>query len=179
MVTSSVDQSGAPGDAGSGGRAPGRSLSGSALRRAWVGYRRRLDAELADAGFADFRLPDGRVLRLCAASPTVTSSQIGRELGISRQAAGKLVASLNDRGYVTLEPSSSDGREKIIRPTPRAIDLLRAHRTAARGVEERLRSQFGPDRVDDVRQVLAALGGEEQPRMRDYLRRNIDARDWA
>ena len=42
---------------------------GAALRRAWVGYQRRLDQEIATAGFADRGFPDGRVLRMCSGQP--------------------------------------------------------------------------------------------------------------
>src|SRR6185312_12740771 len=111
---------------------------GPALRRAWVGYQRRLDEELAAAGYADRALPDLRVLRICLRSPETTISQIGRELGITRQGAGKVVATLRDRGYVTLTESATDGREKFVTPTPHALDYLAAHRRAVRVVERRL-----------------------------------------
>src|SRR5437764_4243386 len=90
----------------------GASL-GPALRRAWVGYQRRLDAAMAEAGFGDRGFPDGRVLRMCRDSET-TISQIGRELGISRQGAGKIVNGLRDRGFVSVDASPRSGREKIV-----------------------------------------------------------------
>ncbi|HEY2562544.1 MAG TPA: hypothetical protein VGI44_02460, partial [Acidimicrobiales bacterium] len=43
-------------------------------------------------GFEDRGFPDGRVLRICSRIPEATISQIGRELGITRQGAGKVVA---------------------------------------------------------------------------------------
>ncbi len=150
---------------------------GAALRQAWVGYRRRLDAELADAGFEDQRLSDGRVLRFCAAAPHVTTAQIGRELGITRQGASKVVASLRSRGYVTLEPSPTSGREKIVRPTPRALDLLETQRKAVRRIERQLRREIGTHSFDSLERLLDALGGAEQPRMRDYLRESAGLDD--
>jgi hypothetical protein len=63
-----------------------------ALRQAWVGYQRRLDEQMATAGFEDRGFPDGLVLRICSRTPGVTISQIGRELGITRQGAAKVVA---------------------------------------------------------------------------------------
>jgi DNA-binding MarR family transcriptional regulator len=141
---------------------------GPALRRAWVGYRRRLDAELDAAGFGDHGFPDGRVLRICSNS-AVTISEIGRALGITRQGAGKIVASLRDRGYVTLTPSATDGREKIVEPTPRAHEYLAAHRDAARRIESQLREQIGAEAFASLERLLDALGGKDQPRLRDYL----------
>jgi DNA-binding MarR family transcriptional regulator len=141
------------------------------LRRAWVGYQERLDRELAAAGFPDRRFPDGRVLRLCDRTEGVTPSQIGRELGITRQGAGKIVAGLRDRGYVNLEPSSSDGREKVVTLTSRARDYLDAQRNAALRIERQLYEEVGSDSFDSLTRLLAALDGPSQPRLRDYLGR--------
>jgi DNA-binding MarR family transcriptional regulator len=155
-----------------------RPVLGGALRRAWVGYQRRLDQEMAAAGFPDRRFPDGRVLRLCARSDQVTASAIGRELGITRQGAGKIVAELRDRGYVTLEPSPGDGRQKVITLTPRARDYLAAQRAAARRIEEELRQEVGAGAFDSLFTLLEALGGEDdQLRMRDYLRHAVRLAD--
>jgi DNA-binding MarR family transcriptional regulator len=142
---------------------------GPALRRAWVGYQRRLDDEMAAAGFADRRFPDGRVLRICARSGEVTISQIGRELDMSRQGAGKIVANLRDRGYLMVRPSSTSGREKTVRLTTRATAYLDTQRKAARTMERQLRKEVGDEAFDALRSLLAALGGDEQPHMRDYL----------
>jgi DNA-binding MarR family transcriptional regulator len=141
---------------------------GGALRQAWMGYRRQLDAELAAAGFGDRGFPDGRVMRLCGASD-VTISQIGRELGITRQGASKIVASLRDRGYVTLSPSPTDRREKIVKPTRRAVEFLAAQREAGRRIEERIRRELGADALDGLYRLLDSLGGEEQPQLADHL----------
>ncbi|HLG66802.1 MAG TPA: MarR family winged helix-turn-helix transcriptional regulator [Acidimicrobiales bacterium] len=155
-----------------GSRTTRRALTlGAALRRAWVGYQRRLDQQMAAAGFADRGFPDGRVLRLCRQSEEVTASRIGRELGITRQGASKIVAALRDRGYVTLRRSSTDSREKVVRLTPRAHAYLAAQRSASRRIERDLRSQVGPEAFDGLFRLLDALGDDDQPRLRDYLRR--------
>jgi DNA-binding MarR family transcriptional regulator len=156
-----------------------RSLAlGPALRRAWVGYQRRLDLQMAAAGFPDRGFPDGRVLRLCAGSGEVTASEIGRELGITRQGAGKIVADLRERGYVTLGSSPGDARQKVILLTPRARDYLAAQRAAARRIEQELTEQVGDQALDSLFVLLEALGGEEdQLGMRDYLRRALRLAD--
>lgn len=135
---------------------------------------------MAAAGFPDRRHPDGRVLRLCARTGQVTASLIGRELGITRQGAGKIVTALRDRGYVILEPSPADGREKIVTLTPLALDYLTAQRAAARQIERELRGQIGAEAFECVATLLHALGGQQdQPRMRDYLRYADRLHDWA
>jgi len=143
---------------------------GAALRRAWIGYQRRLDEAMAAAGFDDRRFPDGRVLRMCADHGGRTISQIGRELGITRQGAGKVVAGLRDRRYVTVRPSPTDGREKVVTLSARAVDYLAAQRTARRAIERQLQTELGADAVAGLFRMLEALGGDDQPRMSVYLR---------
>jgi DNA-binding MarR family transcriptional regulator len=142
---------------------------GVALRQAWVGYRRRLDEELGRAGFGDRGFPDGRVLHICGRGADVTISLLGRELGMTRQGASKLVASLRERGYVTLHSSPDDAREKRVVLTARAHEFLRVQREASRRIESAVAAELGPAGVDALRQLLDHLGGEDQPRMSDYI----------
>ncbi len=153
---------------GPGGTRPARL--GGALRQAWVGYRRQLDQELAAAGFGDRGFPDGRVLRLCTGASDVTISQIGRELGITRQGASKIVAGLRDRGYVALAPSPTDGREKIVKPTRHAVAFLAAQRAAAGRIEARIRDDLGAEPLQALYRLLDVLGAEDQPRPARDLR---------
>lgn len=143
---------------------------GPALRRAWVGYQQRLDAEMAAAGFGARRFPDGRVLRLCSRSADLTAAQIGRELGMSRQGAGKIVAQLQNLGYVSLRPSPGDAREKTISLTSHGAGYLAAHRDAARRMQNQIRETLGPQSYQSLRKLLDVLGGQAQPRLRDHLR---------
>ena len=154
-----------------GTEADGPVRLGGALRRAWLGYQRRLDGELAAAGFDDRRFPDGRVLRICSGSSETTISQIGRQLEVTRQGAGKIVNNLRDRGYVTVSASATDGREKIVQLTPRAVAYLAAQRKAARTIERQLRTELGAEAFAGLYRLLEAMGGEEDVRMRDYLRK--------
>jgi len=171
-----VSEGGRPAGADRSGRR--RPALGPALRRAWVGYQRRLDQEMATAGFPGRGFPDGRVLRLCARSDQVTASQIGRELGITRQGAGKIVADLRDRGYVTLGSSPGDSRQKVITLTPSARDYLAAQRAAARRIEQELRARLGAEAFESLFALLEALGGDEDRlRMRDYLRHALRLAD--
>ena len=97
---------------------------GAALRRAWVGYQLRLDRAMADAGFGERRFPDDRVLRASSGETGATISAIGRELGITRQGATKVVADLRDRGFVVVTDSKTSQREKSVALTARGTDYL-------------------------------------------------------
>lgn len=147
----------------------GQARLGAALRRAWVGYQRRLDEAMAEAGFDDRRFPDGRVLRICSDPAGTTISAIGRQLGITRQGAGKIVAQLRDRGYVDVGDSATSGREKAVTVTTRAVEYLAAQRNATRSIEGQLRKELGPEGFAGLGRLLEALGAEEELRMRDYL----------
>lgn len=127
---------------------------------------------MADGGFDDRRLPDGRVLRLCSREAGSTISDIGRELGITRQGAGKVVEYLCDRGYVTVANSAVSRREKSVVLTSRGIDYLRALRVAAHAIEEELRAKLGEAEFSALTALLDALDHGEQKRMSTYLRRS-------
>jgi DNA-binding MarR family transcriptional regulator len=170
-VSSHIPPSGAVTGADDSTRSSSLGL-GPALRRAWVGYQLRLDAAVADAGFGERRLPDGRVLQLCSAQAGSTIAAIGRELGITRQGAGKLVGYLCERGYVSVADSTTSKREKSVVLTSRGIGYLQAQRRAARAIEDALRAEIGEAAYSGLFVLLDALDDGEQPRLRTYLRRS-------
>ncbi len=140
------------------------------MRRAWIGYQLRLDEAMAAAGFGERRFPDGRVLRLCAEPVGATISAIGREIGITRQGATKVVAHLVDRGYVSVTDSTSSAREKSVTLTARGRDYLDAQRHATQRIDAELRTELGPAGFTALTTLLDALSGDgEQVRMRDYF----------
>jgi len=147
-----------------------RVALGPSLRRAWVGYQRRMDDAMAAAGFADRGFPDGRVLRMCARSHDVTIAHIGRELGISRQGAAKIVALLEERGYLSVGDSPTNRRDKSVTATPRAIEYLAAQRTAARSIERQLRRELGTEGFEALQRLLDGLGADDDIGLREYLR---------
>jgi DNA-binding MarR family transcriptional regulator len=127
---------------------------------------------MAEAGFGERRFPDGRVLRVCSSDAGSTISAIGRELGITRQGAGKVVAHLRDHGYVTVDDSTTSKREKSVTLTPLGIDYLAHQRGAARAIEDELQAELGKEAVDALESLLDALDAGEGVRLRAYLRRS-------
>jgi DNA-binding MarR family transcriptional regulator len=128
---------------------------------------------MAVAGFADRGFPDGRVLRMCSGPDDTTVSEIGRELGITRQGASKIVSGLRDRRYVTLSPSATDGREKNVKLTARAVDYLASQRQAADAIESQIRAELGSHALAALFRLADALAGDDDLRMSDYLRRRV------
>ena len=127
---------------------------------------------MADAGFGERRFPDGRVLRVCAGEAGSTISAIGREIGITRQGASKVVAELADRGYVVVADSSTSKREKSVALTPLGVDYLVHQRAAARAIEDELRAELGDATFTAFSSLLAALDAGDGLRLRAYLRRS-------
>jgi DNA-binding MarR family transcriptional regulator len=158
-------QGGAPGnDAGrdqADARGSGQYALGMAMRRALAGYRRQMDDQLAAAGFGGRQFPAGRVLRMCAGPGVTTISDVGRGLGITRQGASKIVAALRERGYLSVTPSSDDGREKILTLTPRAVDALLASYRAAEAIEKRVRAEIGDAAMEQFFRVLDVVADGE------------------
>src|SRR4051794_19972253 len=83
----------------------------------------RLHEELARQGHVDARPAHGFALQAIGTAG-VTAAELGRRLGVSKQAAGKTVDRLVRLGYVERVASSSDGRAKLVRLTPYGLDLL-------------------------------------------------------
>ena len=83
---------------------------------------------MADAGFGERRFPDGRVLRVCSDERGSTISAIGRELGITRQGASKVVTELRDCGYVAIADSTTSKREKSVALTSLGVEYLAQQR---------------------------------------------------
>ena len=116
----------------------------------------RLHEELARQGHADARPAHGFALQAIGPAGT-TASEMGRRLGVSKQAAGKTVDRLVRLGYVERAASDADARAKVVRLTPLGVDLL--NRSAA--IFDELRSEWvrtlGADQVAAVEAALRAV----------------------
>jgi DNA-binding MarR family transcriptional regulator len=115
----------------------------------FAGFRALIDdlhAELARQGHPDVRPAYGFAMQAIGVHGT-TASEIGRRLGVSKQAAGKTVDRLVALGYCERADDPRDARRKLIRLTPHGIDSL----TRAAEIFDRLRARWverlGADRV--------------------------------
>ncbi|SFW90776.1 MarR family winged helix-turn-helix transcriptional regulator [Amycolatopsis australiensis] len=84
----------------------------------------RLHAELARRGHPDVRPSYGFAMQAIGVQGA-TASEIGRRLGVSKQAAGKTVERLEALGYVERADDPADARRKIVRLTGHGVDALR------------------------------------------------------
>lgn len=127
--------------------------------RLLMGFRTLIDAlqaELARRGHAGLRPVHGFVLQAVGPGGS-TAVELGRRLGVTKQAAAKHIEFLEDRGYVERSVDPADARRKSVRLTDRGIDFLdeSAH------VFEDLRAQWaavlGPERLRALEADLRAV----------------------
>jgi len=133
--------------------------------RLFLAFRMIIDelhAELARAGHPELRPMHGFVFQAIGPDGT-TAAELGRRLGVSKQAAGKMVDSLERAGYLERGADPRDARRKIVRLTARGTDSL------ARSAEifERIRDDW-----------VGALGADRVRALEDDLRRMTPADLW-
>ncbi|MER5419647.1 MarR family winged helix-turn-helix transcriptional regulator [Streptosporangium roseum] len=94
--------------------------------RLFLGFRVLIDelhAELARQGHPDMRPMHGFVFQAIGVDGT-TAAELGRRLGVSKQAAGKTVDALERLGYVERGSDPHDARRKVVRLTEHGVDSL-------------------------------------------------------
>lgn len=106
----------------------------------WGGLRQshmRILESLADDGF---RLTD-----------------LARDLRMTKQGAGQLVATLLDQRLVEQKPDPADGRAKVLLRTGRGDDVVRRVRAALDAIEREWAERVGEADYAAFRTVLARL----------------------
>jgi len=119
-------------------------------------------AELAARGFDDVRPVHDFALHSVLAGAD-SASELGRAMSITKQAAAKTIALLEERGYLTREADPGDKRRMRLHVTERGLAMLQngeaifdelrrkwehqvGHATVA-ALEETLRQLAGPDAI--------------------------------
>lgn len=115
-----------------------------------------LHTELGKHGHAQARPIHGFALQ--AIGPDgATVSDLGRRLGVSKQAAAKTATGLEDLGYIIREPSTRDARATVLTRTVRGEEML----DMSAAIFERLRRdwarQLGADKVQAIEDGLAEI----------------------
>ncbi|MGW5485219.1 MarR family winged helix-turn-helix transcriptional regulator [Streptosporangium sandarakinum] len=127
--------------------------------RLLLGFRVLIDdlhAELARQGHPDMRPMHGFVLQAIGRGGT-TAADLGRILGISKQAAGKTIDTLQNLGYVERGHDPGDARRKVVRLTPRGIDSLIRSAQIFDELRARWAAVIGAERLRALEADLRAL----------------------
>jgi DNA-binding MarR family transcriptional regulator len=120
-------------------------------------YRKLVDAavlELQARGYDDVR-PSLHYAMGVIDLGAQSASELGRALSVSKQAAAKTIALLEQRGWVTVESDTADRRRKQIQVTELGHQIMRE----------------GESIFDDLRRKWAdQLGSEDLARLEEQLR---------
>lgn len=137
-----------------------------------MAFRTLIDAlhmRLREAGWVDVKPSYGFVL-LAARQGSNTLNDVAAAMGMSKQAASKLVEGMRAAGYVRLAANPKDARSKHVVLTAHGEKLLAVVEDIYRTLEDQWADVVGRAQLDglraDLEQVLRASHGGELPAMK-------------
>ena len=133
----------------------------------FAGFRSVIDdlhAELARRGHPDMRPAHGFALQAIGYSGA-TATEVGKRLGISKQAAGKTVERLEELGYVHRAGDDADRRRKVVRLTRRGIEALTSSAMIFADIRARWERELGPARLTAMEHDLRTMAPGEAFRL--------------
>jgi DNA-binding MarR family transcriptional regulator len=132
-----------------------------------AGFRAVIDEahrELAGRGHPDLRPAHGFALQAIGTFGA-TAADVGRRLGVSKQAAGKTIDRLTELGYVTRGTESADRRRKLVRLTPRGTQALALSAESFARVRARWAAELGTNRVVGLEADLRTMAAGQPFRL--------------
>jgi DNA-binding MarR family transcriptional regulator len=130
------------------------------LRHARVTYGKSVRQALAAAGYDDMPRNGMYVIGgLGLGAGDVPLSQLIEELGVSKQAAGQLIDTLVERGYLARRTDGEDRRKLTITLTDRGKAAADVQRAAREKIDSALLERVGKENLTRTRKTLAALCG--------------------
>ena len=124
-----------------------------------MGYRQLIDglhSRLPAAGFRDVRPSYGFVLLAVRDRPTTIVDLAGL-LGVTKQAASKLVGAMDGAGYVQRTTDPNDARAKNIELARRGAELLKAVEAIYDELESEWAATIGEASVHRMRRDLCSV----------------------
>jgi len=115
-----------------------------------------LHGELSGRGWPWVRPVHGYVLQILCRRPT-TATEISALLGVTKQAASKLIDQMVEERLLVRAYCSNDARARILRLAPRGVELLATIEEATREVEDRWARALGEERLQALRTDLMAV----------------------
>lgn len=112
--------------------------------------------ELAKRGHEGVRPTHEFVLRSIDTG-AVTASELARRMSVSKQAAAKTIAVLEQLGYVDREVDPSDGRRKQLYVTPRGYEMMEIGGMLFDEVRDRWAAQIGVRQLEALEAYLVQL----------------------
>jgi DNA-binding MarR family transcriptional regulator len=126
------------------------------------GFRQLVDhatAELLRRGYPELR-PAQEFALLAIDAGANTASDLGRRIGVSKQAATKMIASLEERGFVALATDEKDTRRRLVSVTPFGHEVMAAGEAIINEKREEWIARIGADELARLEAHLALLVGK-------------------
>lgn len=133
----------------------------------FAGFRSVIDelhAELAKRGHPDMRPAHGFAMQAIGLAGA-TATEVGKRLGVSKQAAGKTIERLEELGYIARVGDEADRRRKQVRLTPRGVSALTLSAMIFGDIRARWESALGPDRLAAMEHDLRVMAPGEPFRL--------------
>jgi DNA-binding MarR family transcriptional regulator len=116
----------------------------------------RLHTRLAEEGHAEIRPAHGFAIGHLVTSGGATAVELAGHLGVTKQGAGHIVGELERWGYAEGVRHPTDGRSRLIVPTPEGRALVARVTAIWQEEEARWAGLVGADRLGGVREALVA-----------------------
>ncbi|MET0134363.1 MAG: MarR family transcriptional regulator [Kibdelosporangium sp.] len=104
-----------------------------------------LFAALAERGFDDLQPRHGAVLAYLEPAG-VRATELSRLSGQHKQVIGTVIDELEQLGYVVRQPDPADRRAKLVCPTERGLEQMRAADSIMAGIQQRHARRLGRER---------------------------------
>jgi DNA-binding MarR family transcriptional regulator len=124
----------------------------------------RLRAEHPDGGSSSMTVVHGLAARYLVDRDDVTTVELARHLGITKQSASEVVGVLERAGTVRRAPHPSDGRARVLLLTDHGAAKLAEGRRRWNELEDEWAALVGRAELDVVREALTAYLEVDQVR---------------
>jgi DNA-binding MarR family transcriptional regulator len=124
----------------------------------------RTTDELAARGYPDYR-PVHDFALSAILSGADNASELGRRLSVTKQAAAKTIAALEERNYVSREPDPTDRRRMRLQVTDHALAIMREGEAVLGELREQWEHQVGSGPLAQFEDTLRQLVGDNAVRL--------------
>ncbi|MEV8547745.1 MarR family transcriptional regulator [Streptomyces sp. NPDC051572] len=124
----------------------------------------RASAELAERGFEDVRSVHDFALHSIL-SGADSATELARRMSVTRQAAAKTIAALEERGFVARLTDPTDRRRTRLRVTEHGLAMMRQGEAIFDEMREQWEKQVGAESVSVLEEALRSLVGDNAIRL--------------
>jgi DNA-binding MarR family transcriptional regulator len=131
-------------------------LFGDLLALARLSWVRQMADRLDQHGYADYRRSDAAALRLLLRGP-IPVGRLAAELGVTRQAARKVIGGLEQRGYARTQRDARDTRVLNVSLTSAGVAYGQAITEVIQALNREFRERVDPGQLIAADAVLRAV----------------------